>query len=122
MKLTHVCIITKDLNRLTEFYRQVLQIEPKAYGDDYVEFPTELGALVFFDIEAHERLAPGSARPASNRSLELEFLVEAVDQEYRRLQTLDMDWVLPPTTFAWGNRSIYFRDPDGNLVNLYSRV
>jgi len=30
--------------------------------------------------------------------------------------------VKPPTTQPWGNRSIYFRDPDGNLINFYSRV
>ncbi|MGI8825693.1 MAG: VOC family protein [Chloroflexota bacterium] len=27
-----------------------------------------------------------------------------------------------PSTQEWGNRSIYFRDPDGNLINFYSRV
>jgi len=29
--------------------------------------------------------------------------------------------VLPPSTMPWGNRSTLFRDPDGNLVNLFSR-
>jgi hypothetical protein len=29
--------------------------------------------------------------------------------------------VLEPTTMPWGNRSALFRDPDGNLVNLFSR-
>jgi catechol 2,3-dioxygenase-like lactoylglutathione lyase family enzyme len=28
----------------------------------------------------------------------------------------------PVTTQEWGNRSFYFRDPDGNLVNFYTRV
>lgn len=27
-----------------------------------------------------------------------------------------------PTTMAWGNRSILFPDPDGNLVNLFTPV
>jgi hypothetical protein len=29
--------------------------------------------------------------------------------------------VLEPTTMPWGNRSLLFRDPDGNLVNLFTR-
>ena len=29
--------------------------------------------------------------------------------------------VLPPTTMPWGNRSTILRDPDGNLVNLFTR-
>jgi len=30
------------------------------------------------------------------------------------------DWVQEPTTQPWGYRSMLFRDPDGNLINLYS--
>jgi len=30
--------------------------------------------------------------------------------------------VQKPTTMPWGNRSILFRDPDGNLVNLFTPV
>jgi catechol 2,3-dioxygenase-like lactoylglutathione lyase family enzyme len=56
----------------------------------------------------------------------LEFEVEDVDREYERLQALShlgIEFVLaPPTTLQWGNRSIYFRDPDGNLVNFFTRV
>jgi len=29
-------------------------------------------------------------------------------------------WVRP-TTQPWGNRSMIFRDPGGNLVNVFSR-
>jgi catechol 2,3-dioxygenase-like lactoylglutathione lyase family enzyme len=122
MKLTHSCIITENIERLREFYEGVLQIEPQTYGDSYVEFPTECGTLSLFSLTAHEELAPGSARSAANRSLELEFQVADVDEEYERLQEMEIEWVKPPTTQAWGNRSIYFRDPDGNLINFYSRV
>lgn len=27
-----------------------------------------------------------------------------------------------PTTMPWGNRALLFRDPDGNLVNLFTPV
>jgi hypothetical protein len=30
--------------------------------------------------------------------------------------------VLPPTTLPWGNRSMIFRDPAGNLINVFSRA
>ena len=30
--------------------------------------------------------------------------------------------VTPPTTMPWGNRALLFRDPDGNLVNLFTPV
>ncbi len=122
MKLTHSCIITENIERLRAFYENVLQIESQTFGDSYAEFPTECGTLSLFSLAAHEELAPGSVQPATNRSLELEFLVADVDKEYARLQGLEIEWVKPPTTQPWGNRSIYFRDPDGNLINFYTRV
>jgi uncharacterized glyoxalase superfamily protein PhnB len=48
-------------------------------------------------------------------------LVDDVDAEYRRIAALGVDWVLPPTTQPWRNRSMMFRDPAGNLVNVFSR-
>jgi hypothetical protein len=32
------------------------------------------------------------------------------------------EWVQQPTTMPWGNRSILFSDPDGNLVNYFTPV
>ncbi|MDP9027964.1 MAG: VOC family protein [Actinomycetota bacterium] len=31
-------------------------------------------------------------------------------------------FVNEPTTMPWGNRSLLFRDPDGNLVNFFTPV
>lgn len=50
----------------------------------------------------------------------LEFEVEDVDAEQMRLKPLVAEWVLEPTTQPWGNRSMLFRDPDGNLINVYT--
>jgi len=30
--------------------------------------------------------------------------------------------VQKPTTMPWGNKSLLFRDPDGNLINLFTPV
>lgn len=44
------------------------------------------------------------------------------DSAYEALRTRDVTIVLKPTTQPWGNRSQLFRDPDGNLVNLFAPV
>ena len=122
MKLTHCCIITENIQELAEFYKEALQIKPQIYGEDYVEFPTEGGVLSLFNYEAHEALAKGSVQPASNRCVELEFNVENVEDDYVRLQKFGAEIVKPLTTQPWGNKSFYFRDPDGNLINFYTRT
>ena len=122
MKLTHSCIITENVKKLSDFYKEVLQIEPQFYGDDYVEFPTDCGVLSLFSLKAHEELAKGSIIPASNRCLELEFNVDNVDNDFIRIEQTGAEIVKPLTTQPWGNRSFYFRDPDGNLINFYTRT
>jgi catechol 2,3-dioxygenase-like lactoylglutathione lyase family enzyme len=118
--LLHTCLITSNVKRLVEFYEPVLNLKAKWSGDDYAEFATGVGVLAIFSAEAQEKYIPGSADAAKNRSSILEFRVENVDDEYRRLETLVKVWVKPPTTQPWGTRSIYFRDPDGNLVDFYT--
>lgn len=78
--------------------------------------------LAIFSLSAQEKYIPGSAEGAKNRSVVLEFRVADVDAEYLRLKGLVKNWVRAPTTQPWGTRSIYFRDPDGNLVDFYSSV
>jgi len=120
--LINTCLITNDVKQLTEFYGRVLQVKPHASGDSYVEFPTSAGTLAIFDAQAQEKYIPGAAQAGQNKSSILEFNAANVDQEYLRLQPIIKTWVKSPTTQPWGTRSIYFRDPDGNLVDFFTRV
>ena len=52
----------------------------------------------------------------------IEYLVDDVDAAYEKLRDVVGDIVTEPTTMPWGNRSFLFRDPDGNLVNLFTPV
>lgn len=119
--LVNTCLITKNVKKLVDFYTSVLQRDAQMSGQDYAEFHTGIGVLAIFSAQAQERYIPGSAVAAQNKSAILEFKVADVDAEYRRLQTVVKIWVKPPSTQPWGTRSIYFRDPDGNLVDFYSR-
>jgi catechol 2,3-dioxygenase-like lactoylglutathione lyase family enzyme len=118
--LTHTCLITSNVKQLVAFYESALQMKAETTGEDYAEFPAGGNILAIFSADAQERYIPGSAEPAKNRSLVLEFRVADVDREYRRLQSIVKIWVKPPTTQPWGTRSIYFRDPDGNLVDFFT--
>lgn len=118
--LAHTCLITSNVKRLVDFYEPILNLKAKWSGNDYAEFHTGVGVLAIFSAEAQEKYIPGSAEAAKNKSLVLEFEVADVDREYQRLGSLVKVWVKPPTTQPWGTRSIYFRDPDGNLVDFYA--
>jgi uncharacterized glyoxalase superfamily protein PhnB len=118
--LVNTCMVTERAMRLVEFYEPILQQKAKWSGDDYAEFATGVGVLAIFSSTEQEKYIPGGAEGAKNRSVILEFKVVDVDAEYRRLRGIVKTWVKLPTTQPWGTRSIYFRDPDGNLVDSFS--
>jgi catechol 2,3-dioxygenase-like lactoylglutathione lyase family enzyme len=120
--LINTCLITNDVNRLAAFYAQVLQMPPHKADETYVDFRTGTGVLALFSAEAQEEYIPGSTMPGQNHSAILEFRVSDVDREYARLLDVVKQWVKAPTTQPWGTRSIYFRDPDGNLVDFFAPV
>jgi uncharacterized glyoxalase superfamily protein PhnB len=72
--------------------------------------------------EHREADGPPAAGPGRRDDIILDFLADDVDAEYERIAALGVDWVMLPTTQPWGNRSMMFRDPAGNLVNVFSRT
>ncbi len=66
--------------------------------------------------------AEDELQPEANRSVIIEFLVEDVDATFVRLKDQVPAFLQEPTTMPWGNRSLLFRDPDGNLINLFTPV
>jgi len=120
--LINTCLITSDVPRLIGFYEEVLRIPAKTSGPDYAEFHTGVGVLAIFSAGAQEEYIPGSAEPARNRSAILEFRVDDVDAEYARLRDQVKVWIKRPANQPWGTRSMYFRDPDGNLVDFWAPV
>jgi catechol 2,3-dioxygenase-like lactoylglutathione lyase family enzyme len=119
-RLVNTCVITNNVKQLVDFYESILVLKAKWSGENYAEFPTGVGVLAIFSAEAQEKYIPGSTEAARKKNVILEFRVADVDQEYRRLHSLVKDWVKPPSTQPWGTRSVYFRDPDGNLVDFYT--
>jgi predicted enzyme related to lactoylglutathione lyase len=115
-------IITGDVGRLVEFYERATGVRAAWANEDFAELRTQSATLAIAGTRTVPLFAPGSARPADNRSVITEFLVDDVDRVHRDLAGSVTDVVAGPTTMPWGNRSLLFRDPDGNLVNFFTPV
>lgn len=119
MKLRHARIITKDVPALARFYQEVTGIKPEG-SSDYLEFRTPEGAFAISSQQKMEEHGARATKPAANLSMVLDFEVEDVDKEHARLSQIVREFVLEPKDQPWGNRSMLFRDPDGNLVNFFA--
>ena len=120
--LVSIRLITDDVARLAEFYEQVTGSTVQWLTPVFAELVSPAGTLAIGHSSTVALFGVGSARPADNRTAIIEFLVDNVDAEYERLRQVPNDFVNEPTTMPWGNRSLLVRDPDGNLVNLFTPV
>ncbi|MCO5973423.1 VOC family protein [Actinoallomurus soli] len=122
MQFASIRVITEDVARLAGFYEKATGQAAKWSTDDFAEIITPAGTLAIASTRTVQALGANAPRPAANQSVLVEFRVEDVDAEYENLKRFDVDFVNEPTTQPWGNRSLLFRDPDGNLVNFFAPV
>jgi predicted enzyme related to lactoylglutathione lyase len=123
MNFVSIRIITADLPRLLRFYERITGGSVTLYSEDFGELKTPSCTLAIGSTRTLALFGGEIARPAANQSVILEFRVADVDAEHRRLaDVIAPALVQPPTTMPWGNRSLLFRDPDGNLVNFFTPV
>ena len=123
MNFVSIRIITADLERLAGFYERITGIAVKMYTEDFGELTTPACTLALGSTRTLASFGGDVARPAANHTAIIEFRVGDVDAEYLKLSDVIGDAIVQkPTTMPWGNRSLLFRDPDGNLVNFFTPV
>ncbi len=124
MELVQGRIVTDDVQGLAAFYARLVGT-PVALNEYYVEVPAGPLSVGFSKRRFTEYGEDQAARRPAGQHLRddviLDFLAGDVDAEYQRIAALGVAWVMPPTTQPWGNRSMIFKDPGGNLVSVFSR-
>lgn len=119
MNFISVRIITEDVARLVAFYERLTAAPARWASEEFAELVTTNCTLAINSTRALQLFNGPVGVAAANRSVILEFIVDDVDKEFERIGTLGQV-VQEPTTMPWGNRSLLLRDPDGNLVNLFT--
>ena len=104
--------VTDDVERLAGFYAALLRARV-ALNEYYVEVPAGPASIGF----CRRRFTESRAC----RDTVLDFLVDDVDAECGRVSRLGVDLVMPPTDQPWGSRAMLFADPEGHLINVFSR-
>ena len=122
-KLDHFVLAVSDIDAIATFYTTYLGMEKRIFGEGRV-------ALHFGDQKIN--LHPGGwdyepkARASTAGSADLCFIVsERVESLQTKLVHWGVEIIKGPVarTGATGRlRSIYIRDPDGNLIELSNRA
>jgi predicted enzyme related to lactoylglutathione lyase len=122
MKLTSLRIITKDIKQSVQFYEKALGLTAQWFTEDFAELSTGSITLAIGSTRTMKMFSDNLTESTGNKSSIIEFLVVNVDDEYERIKNITDDIIQTPTTMPWGNRSLLFCDPDGNLINFFTPV
>ena len=122
MELVQARFVTDDVPGLAAFYARLVRA-PAVLNDYYVEVQAGPASVGFSRCRFTEYPADlgGPPRPGRPGAFVLDFRAVDADAEYPRIAALGVDWVMRPATQPWGSRSMIFRDPQGSLINVFSR-
>jgi catechol 2,3-dioxygenase-like lactoylglutathione lyase family enzyme len=139
----HVAIHTPDLDRLVAWYRDVLGFEVAestrgAWADApdcdkitdlkdsaarYVMLRANNIFLEFFQYDRPQATNVGRLAPSDHGYTHICLDVTDAYGEYERLRRHGMSFPAPPVEFDGGRvRTIYGKDPDGNIIELQEVV
>jgi len=119
----HVVLTTRDLERCLDFYTRVLNMKVERYGKDRI-------ALRFGDHKFNVH-PPGfdagiKARVPTPGSLDMCFLadepLEEVIAQLKRHSIPIEEGPVVRTGARFPIRSVYVRDPDGNLIEISEKA
>jgi len=128
MKFSNARLLVKDYKKCFKFYTEELGIEP-AWGDIegcYASFKVADG-IEGFAIFVSDYMAPavGNAdktQPSGYREKSLvAFEVENVDETFKAFSKKGIKFINEPTDMTdWGMRVVHLRDPEENLIELFT--
>ena len=123
--LNAVGIVTSDMARSLEFYRQLGLEVPDTPDEGHVNIDIADGMRLMIDSEAELRkFRPDWDRTTGNQA-SLAFECESpsqVDEVYARMSAAGFQGDKEPWDAFWGQRYAQLRDPDGVPVDLYATI
>ena len=120
-RLDHLVLTVRDVHRTLAFYRDVLGMEPIGFG--HGRYALKFGRQKINLHPSSAPLEPHARRPTCG-SGDLCFLTSAPPRQVmKHLEALGIaveDGPVPRSGAVGPITSVYFRDPDGNLLEVAS--
>ena len=120
--IDYTVIFVRDMAAMRRFYEDILGLQvQRELSPGWIEYRVGENTLT---LARPSRTAADAPIPKGSASLQLAFRVSApeVDQCAEELVRQRVDLLSPPTDQVFGHRTLFFRDPDGNLLEVYAEI
>lgn len=120
-----ITIWTDEIDRMRNFYSNVLGFKIKNDLGNYVEFENNGARFaiclrnVMYDYSSEYR------KQAAGQSFELAFPCDSpsdVDKSFKQLIESGATSVQGPQNMPWNQRTALFADPDGNIHEIFAEI
>jgi catechol 2,3-dioxygenase-like lactoylglutathione lyase family enzyme len=120
--IDYTVIFVRDMDAMRRFYEDILGFRLlRELSPGWMEYRVGENTLAL----AKPRLTAADVpTPSGSASLQLAFKVSAaeVDQCADELVRQGVNILSPPTDQVFGHRTLFFRDPDGNLLEVFAEI
>ena len=117
--LDYVVLLCDDMQMMRRFYEGTLGLPVQLDWPGWLEL--RVGATI---LALRPRGRRYDGRGAEGAGVQLAFRVEPdeVDVCHSELVGLGVEIVEPPKTYDYGHRTLFFRDPERNVLEIYADV
>jgi catechol 2,3-dioxygenase-like lactoylglutathione lyase family enzyme len=120
--IDYTVILVRDMAAMRAFYGDILRFSLlRELSPGWIEY--QIGGNILA-LSRPYRTAKDAPTPAGCASIQLAFQVAApdVDRCADELLRHGVDLLEPPTDQPFGHRTLFFRDPDGNLLEVFAEI
>ena len=121
-QIDYTVIFARDLPAMRHFYEAVMEFPLlRTLSDRWIEYRVGGTTLA---LTVHGGRFPDPPPAPGALSLQLAFRVPplAVAECAASLQAKGIELIAPLTDHPFGHRTIFFRDPDGNVLEIYAEI
>ncbi|UFS74381.1 VOC family protein [Tardiphaga sp. 37S4] len=120
--IDYTVIFVRDMDAMRHFYETLLGFSlQRVLSSGWIEFRIGSNTLA---LAMPSRTASDHPIPVGSAALQLAFKVSVaeVDACAEELVRKGISLVSPPTDQVFGHRTLFFRDPDGNLLEVFADI
>jgi len=125
-RIALISLLTTDVPKMKQFYRDVLGFAVKSESDGYVEFASEGVRFAICTRQVMADCTDGHksfTEETKGQAFELAFpCVSAIEVEetYHKIVASGAVPIKEPAIMPWGQTTAFFADPEGNIHEIFA--